>query len=748
MWKSWLWRCAIRRVTVFFCLIAFALLGIAQFAIAQTSVLHLHEETDPSTGDYLLKSAPPDAPAQILPWDVTNQTGLVGGPAFVSESPMTVSGNSTLSVTVWAAVTYSTSNVFLSVSLQAINEDTGQMTAFCGWSGYSHSLPLTTTLTAYSFSCTPGVGVDILNSPIYMYTSAYIYPRAVKKTVSAEIAIEGSAFGNYDSYVDLWQAPAITGVTPSSGPPGTSVSITGAYFGSTQGSVTFNGTQGVVSNWSDTSISATPPSGIAPGAVPVVVTSASGVASNSVTFTVTPGPSISSLSPTSGCASSSVTIAGTTFGSSQGSSTVTFNGALAAPTSWSDTSIVVPVPSNASTGPVVVTTSDGASNGVTFTIPGAPTISGTSLSSGSIGTAVTIDGSCFGTSQGGSTVTFNGVSATSTSWSETAINTSVPGNASSGPVLVKVNGVNSNGVLFTVLGAINGTVTDAGNGSAISGASVEALRSNTVLASTTTATDGTYSIPNLSTGSYDIRFSASGYGTKIVPGNFVSSGGSVTANASLSLPGTIAGQVTQADGTTPIAGAMVSAVQGSSSTASTTTDSSGSYSLATLAAGTYNVLAAAAGYQSKSSGGVTVTAGNTTTQDFSLTTENQSSISYLYDELGRLIGASDAQGNTADYAYDSVGNLLSISVNPSSQVSIIGFDPGSGPVGTTVTISGTGFSSTASEDSVTFNGTAATVTSASSTQIVTTVPTGATTGPIVVTTPNGSATSSSSFTVQ
>ena len=82
-----------------------------------------------------------------------------------------------------------------------------------------------------------------------------------------------------------------------------------------------------------------------------------------------------------------------------------------------------------------------------------------------------------------------------------------------------------------------------------------------------------------------------------------------------------------------------------------------------------------------------------------------------------------------------------------SPVSILNFTPKSGPVGTTVTISGTGYSTTASQNTVTFNGIPATVTSASLTQLVVTVPSGATTGPIAVTTPTGSATSSTSFTV-
>jgi IPT/TIG domain len=80
-------------------------------------------------------------------------------------------------------------------------------------------------------------------------------------------------------------------------------------------------------------------------------------------------------------------------------------------------------------------------------------------------------------------------------------------------------------------------------------------------------------------------------------------------------------------------------------------------------------------------------------------------------------------------------------------VSIIEFAPKSGPVGTTVTIYGTGLSSTPSENPVTFNGTLAQVISATSTEIVTTVPAGTATGLISVTTALGAATSSEAFTV-
>ena len=72
------------------------------------------------------------------------------------------------------------------------------------------------------------------------------------------------------------------------------------------------------------------------------------------------------------------------------------------------------------------------------------------------------------------------------------------------------------------------------------------------------------------------------------------------------------------------------------------------------------------------------------------------------------------------------------------------FTPSSGPVGTSVTINGTGLTQATK---VAFNGVAASFTVNSDLKITAVVPAGATTGKIVVTTPGGSAASATSFTV-
>jgi YD repeat-containing protein len=86
---------------------------------------------------------------------------------------------------------------------------------------------------------------------------------------------------------------------------------------------------------------------------------------------------------------------------------------------------------------------------------------------------------------------------------------------------------------------------------------------------------------------------------------------------------------------------------------------------------------------------------------------------YFYDELGRLVAVVDGQGN-AVYNYDAVGNLLSIQrfTTGTTGIGIFVIAPASGKVGSNVTIRGFGFSPTATDNQVTFNGIPAAVVSA------------------------------------
>ena len=71
--------------------------------------------------------------------------------------------------------------------------------------------------------------------------------------------------------------------------------------------------------------------------------------------------------------------------------------------------------------------------------------------------------------------------------------------------------------------------------------------------------------------------------------------------------------------------------------------------------------------------------------------------------------------------------------NPEPIPTITGIDPTFGPIGTEVTINGTNFSGTASENVISFNGIMSAATSTSSTQLKAMVPPNATSGVVSVT---------------
>ncbi|MFC0526115.1 RHS repeat-associated core domain-containing protein [Phytohabitans kaempferiae] len=124
-------------------------------------------------------------------------------------------------------------------------------------------------------------------------------------------------------------------------------------------------------------------------------------------------------------------------------------------------------------------------------------------------------------------------------------------------------------------------------------------------------------------------------------------------------------------------------------------------------------------------------------------------VDYAYDGAGQLRGVTQpaAGGQSARYGYDDGGNLLSIQRSASSALTVISVVPSQAPAGATLTISGTGFATTASANTVRFNGTAATVTQATAVRLTVTVPAGATSGTVTVTTSAGTATSAQPFTV-
>jgi len=239
-------------------------------------------------------------------------------------------------------------------------------------------------------------------------------------------------------------APTITSFTPTSGPVGCVVTVTGTNFTNPAvTSVTIAGT--AAANFfvvSGTELRATVKTGTT-GTGPIVVDNGDlPVATSSTNFTVaSPGtcaPTITSFTPTCGQVGTSVTITGTNlFDSSTSPGTVKFNGTTATITSGaSPTQISAVVPVAATTGKITVTTGVATGTSATdFTVASSCiTITSFTPTSGPVGTVVTITGTGF---TGATAVSFNNVNATTfTVNSATQITATVPTGATTGKIKV------------------------------------------------------------------------------------------------------------------------------------------------------------------------------------------------------------------------------------------------------------------------------------------------------------------------
>jgi IPT/TIG domain/Carboxypeptidase regulatory-like domain len=300
------------------------------------------------------------------------------------------------------------------------------------------------------------------------------------------------------------------------------------------------------------------------------------------------------------------------------------------------------------------------------------------------------------------------------------------------PVTTGVTTTSINATLI-VGGSISGTVT-VSSGSDFSGICVDAFAPGDFLSpsgSTTTASDGSYSLTNLAPGNYDVEFSAGcgisenvgqqWYNTKASQSSAnvvaVTAGGSTSAiNGTLSLGGTITGTVTAAAGGADVSGVCVVAFAPGDvqlSPASTTTASDGSYALTNLAPGSYQV---------------------------EFTSGCGASVSYAT----QWYSASPTAALAVPVVVTALTTTPSINAAMALGVpSVAGINPTSGPTagGTSVTINGANLSSASA---VNFGATLGIITADSATSITATSPAeSAGTVDVTVTTPGGpSATSS------
>ena len=264
--------------------------------------------------------------------------------------------------------------------------------------------------------------------------------------------------------------PTITAVTPAEIEPGHTLQITGANFGVTAGPRDPNTMFGVNDvmigsvvmrprRWKDNVIEVEVPTNATSGEVVVRLASSDPLpdgsccapvqykVSNAVSLKLIPSIRVD---PVSGPVGTKVVFFGQGFGAEKGvGDKVTFGGHLATIAQWSDSAIVVHLPMDAETGPIVLTMQGRDRSVGTFTVH-VPKVIALTPPAAPIGTLLRISGEHFGFySESGATpyaftdfntgenrVDIGGVRAIIYRWQDDRIDVWVPFSAKSGPVVI------------------------------------------------------------------------------------------------------------------------------------------------------------------------------------------------------------------------------------------------------------------------------------------------------------------------
>ena len=250
-------------------------------------------------------------------------------------------------------------------------------------------------------------------------------------------------------------SPYLGSVSPVSVKPGERLTLTGANFRSSRGSgyVRFapnvRPSSGDYVTWNDSRIVVRVPAGAQSGDVKVAVIGAGASGTKRVVVESASSPQITSVSPRQVQYNQVVTVTGSNFGSSRGSSSVRI-GSVVIPSfsAWSSTIIRFRVPTNVRSGNVTVRTSAGTSNAIRLEIT-SPYLGSVSPVSVKPGDRLTLTGANFGSSRGSGYVLFapnvRPSSGDYVTWSDSRIVVKVPAGAQSGDVKVAVIGAGASG---------------------------------------------------------------------------------------------------------------------------------------------------------------------------------------------------------------------------------------------------------------------------------------------------------------
>ena len=236
-------------------------------------------------------------------------------------------------------------------------------------------------------------------------------------------------------------SPLITSVSPNRVRYGQVVTIRGSNFGAGRGEgrvVFYGGLEPRSSqylSWNNTLIRVRVPTGARTGDLQVVT--ASGSAATRLTVT---SPWVSSISPSSVRANAFVTVSGSNFGASRGSSSVRIGSTvISSYSSWSNSTIRFRIPANARSGNLTVRTPEGTSNALSLEVT-SPYLSRVSPVRVKPGDRLTLTGGQFGSRRGTGYVLFTRnvrpSSAEYVTWTAGRIVVKVPDRAQSGDVRV------------------------------------------------------------------------------------------------------------------------------------------------------------------------------------------------------------------------------------------------------------------------------------------------------------------------
>jgi hypothetical protein len=218
-------------------------------------------------------------------------------------------------------------------------------------------------------ACTSACHMDHADGTVTTITHAAHPDKPATCTTCHPVSPSVTQAGGSPHHTFVPPPVSVTGFSPASGAPGTTVTITGAGFVRVL-SVRFNG---VAAKWFTTDsaaqISAPVPAGAATG--PITVTTLAGAATSAADFIVPtepviPAPSVVAFFPLSGFTGATVTVTGAGF---TGATSVTFNGLAATFAVVSDTQLTATVPAGAASGPVRVAGPGGAGvSAASFTV--------------------------------------------------------------------------------------------------------------------------------------------------------------------------------------------------------------------------------------------------------------------------------------------------------------------------------------------------------------------------------------------